>query len=101
MRFGAASRPSPTAPGMAGSSSGYRARDVGRGEEFGVPMIWCGSKLNRRGYAGFGPCFHLPGFHFGTGLLSRSHMMFSFKHKKGSLKKGTSRKLEVAYVSLV
>ena len=24
-----------------------------------------GSKLNRRGYAGFGPCFHLPGFHFG------------------------------------
>ena len=21
----------------------------------------CGSKLNRRGYAGFGPCFHLPG----------------------------------------
>ena len=26
----------------------------------------CGSKSNRRGYAGFGPCFHLPGFHFGT-----------------------------------
>ena len=25
--------------------------------------IGCGSKLNRRGYAGFGPCFHLPGFH--------------------------------------
>ena len=30
----------------------------------------CGSKLNRRGYAGFGPCFHLPGFHVGTGFLS-------------------------------
>ena len=24
-----------------------------------------GSKLNRGGYAGFGPCFHLPGFHLG------------------------------------
>ena len=29
----------------------------------------CGSKLNRRGYAGFGPCFHLPGFHFGYRLF--------------------------------
>ena len=35
---------------------------------------WCGSILNRRGYAGFGPCFHLPGFHFGTGFLSHSHV---------------------------
>ena len=26
----------------------------------------CGSKLNTGGYAGFGPCFHLPGFQFGT-----------------------------------
>ena len=25
----------------------------------------CGSEINRRGNAGFGPCFHLPGFHFG------------------------------------
>ena len=25
----------------------------------------CGSQLNRRGYAGSGPCFHLPRFHFG------------------------------------
>ena len=33
-----------------------------------------GSKLNRRGYAGFGPCFHLPGFHFGRGFLSHSQM---------------------------
>ena len=30
----------------------------------------CGSKLNSRAYAGFGPCFHLPGFHFVTGLLN-------------------------------
>ena len=34
----------------------------------------CGSKLIRRGYAGFGPRFHLPGFHFGTGVLSHSHI---------------------------
>ena len=32
----------------------------------------CSSKLNRRGYAGFGPCFHLPGFHFGTVFLTHS-----------------------------
>ena len=25
----------------------------------------CGSKLNHQGTAGFGPCCHLPGFHFG------------------------------------
>ena len=37
-------------------------------------LCGCGSKLNKRGYAGFGPCFHLPGFHFGTGFLSHSHM---------------------------
>ena len=39
------------------------------------PPLWqvfgCGSKLNRRVYAGF---LHLPGFHFGTGLLSHSHL---------------------------
>ena len=35
----------------------------------------CGSKSNRRGYTGFGPCFHFPGFHFGTGLLSHSYLM--------------------------
>ena len=35
----------------------------------------CGSKLNRRGYAGVGPCFHLPGFHFGTGFVSHSHTL--------------------------
>ena len=34
----------------------------------------CGSQLNRRSYAGCGPCFHLPGFHFGTGFFSHSHV---------------------------
>ena len=29
----------------------------------------CGSKLNWRGYAGFGPCVHLPRFHFGSGFF--------------------------------
>ena len=38
----------------------------GRGSRNG-----CGSKLKRRGYAGFGPCFHLPGQPiFGTVFLS-------------------------------
>ena len=36
-----------------------------------------GSKLNRRGYAGFDPCFHLAGFHFGTGFWSHCRMCFS------------------------
>ena len=34
-----------------------------------------GSKLNRRGYAGFGVCFHLPGFHFGTVLANSSMIL--------------------------
>ena len=34
----------------------------------GSEQYGCGSKLNRRGYAGVGPCFHLPGFHFGAGF---------------------------------
>ena len=37
-------------------------------------LFGCGSKINRRGYAGFGPCFHLPGFHFGAGFLSHGHL---------------------------
>ena len=41
------------------------------------PIYGCGVKSNRRGYAGFGPRFHLPGFQFGTGFLSHSHNMFS------------------------
>ena len=44
-------------------------------KQIGVLLIngW-GSKLNSRGYAGVGPCFRLPGFHFGTGFLSHSQM---------------------------
>ena len=34
-----------------------------------VETCGCGSKSNRSGYAGFGPCFHLPGFHFGNVLF--------------------------------
>ena len=40
--------------------------------------IWMWLKIEQqgpRGYAGFGPCFHLPGFHFGTGFLSHSHIL--------------------------
>ena len=40
------------------------------GKAFYIWVYGRGSKLNRRGYAGFGPCFHLPGFHFGTGFLA-------------------------------
>ena len=38
----------------------------------------CGSKSNRRGYAGFGR-FHLPGFHFATGFLSHRRILRSFR----------------------
>ena len=31
-----------------------------------------GSKLHHQGTAGFGPCFHLPGFHFGNLFLTHS-----------------------------
>ena len=30
--------------------------------KFKCQILGCGSKLQRRGYAGFGPCFHLPGY---------------------------------------
>ena len=35
--------------------------------------VWLKSKQEGP-TAGFGPCFHLPGFHFGTGFLSHSQM---------------------------
>ena len=39
------------------------------------PKNGCGSKLIRRGYAGFGPCFHLPGQAIlGIGFLSHSQI---------------------------
>ena len=37
----------------------------------------CGSKFNRRGYAGVGPCFHLPEFHFGTGFCATGECQLS------------------------
>ena len=42
-----------------------------------INQYGCGSKLTMRGYASFGPRFQLPGFHFGTGFLSHSHMSFA------------------------
>ena len=38
--------------------------------------MWCGcgSKLNHWGTAGYSPCFHLPGFHFGYLFLTHSHV---------------------------
>ena len=36
---------------------------------------WVWLKIKQEGQtAGFGPCFHLPGFHFGTGFVSHSQM---------------------------
>ena len=32
-----------------------------------------GSKLNHPGTAGFSPCFHFPGLHFGYLFLTHSH----------------------------
>ena len=49
----------------------------------GLHPFGCGSKLNRRGYAGFGPRFHLPGFHFGTGLFE-PHPFVGSLHGGGS-----------------
>ena len=42
-----------------------------------------GSKLNHQGTAGFSPCFHLPGFHFGYIFLTHSqirkwHLLFQW-----------------------
>ena len=56
---------------------GCRLQHLGCGShrEVGSDSDGCGSKLNRRGYAGFGPCFHLPGFHFGTGFLSHRQIV--------------------------
>ena len=40
------------------------------------PHKWVWLKINQEGQtAGFGPFFHLPGFHFGTGFLSHSQIL--------------------------
>ena len=49
----------------------------------------CGSKLNTGGYAGVGPYFHLPGFHFGTVFLSQSHV--TRDHRSYYCKKGVPK----------
>ena len=36
--------------------------------------IWVWVKTKPQGIAGFGPCCHLPGFHFGCIFLTHSHM---------------------------
>ena len=43
--------------------------------------IGYGSKFTRSRCADFGPCFHLPGFHFGTGFLSHSQMAVVVKNR--------------------
>ena len=45
---------------------------IDRIEPFG--FHGCGSKLNRRACAGFGPCFHVPGLYCGYRFLSHSHI---------------------------
>ena len=40
-----------------------------------VGGIWVWVKLNHEGTAGFAPCFHFPGFHFGTLFLSHNHIL--------------------------
>ena len=47
-------------------------------------FIWVRLKIKQEGYAGFGPCFHLAGFQFGTGFLSLSHIgWMKCKHTPG------------------
>ena len=41
---------------------------------FAGQQLGCGSKVISWGNAGFCPCFHLPGFHLGTGFLSHSQL---------------------------
>ena len=44
-------------------------------EDLNQSNMWLWLKIKQEGQtAGFGPCFHLPGFHFGTGFWSHSHV---------------------------
>ena len=55
--------------------------EVEIGGQFGTKdgtLTWVWLKINQEGYAGFGPCFHLPGIHFGTGFLIHTHFMSSW-----------------------
>ena len=44
-----------------------------RMQEAAIPFGY-GSKLNHQGTAGFSPCFHLPGFHFGYIFLTHGYL---------------------------
>ena len=55
---------------------------------FTLQLYGCGLKLHSRGYAGVGPCFHLPGFLFGTVFWSPSYMEL-FHLTLGTLKRTT------------
>ena len=46
---------------------------------------WVWLKIKQEGLRRFGPCFHLPGFHFGTGLLSHSQFSCDSNPCKGAL----------------
>ena len=54
-------------------------RLIPQGKHQQILRFGCGSQLNRRGCAGCGPCFELPGFHVGIlFLLSHSHFSHGF-----------------------
>ena len=66
-----------------GGSSSPRAKlgggegvQIYEGHVSGGALRWVWLKIKQEGQtAGFGPCFHLPGFHFGTGFLSHSQVL--------------------------
>ena len=43
-----------------------------------------GSKLSHQGTAGFGPCVHLPGFHFGYLFLTHTHTVHVLSRRVGA-----------------
>ena len=53
---------------------------LGRKTKCSIPVAfdrWAPRSMHNR-IAGFGPCFHLPGFHFGPGVLSHSQFTLPF-----------------------
>ena len=60
--------------------------------------VWLKIKLEGR-TAGFGPCFHLPGFHFGTGFLSHSQLQTSSPSPKNQPASNSEEALVLAPVN--
>ena len=60
--------PAAGAAGGAAEVAGAVPADQAPVVSFWDPFLGRGSKFSRRGYAGFGPCFHLPEFHIGIGF---------------------------------